>query len=702
MRWLIIVLALGATTAADAKAALDDFDHPLGKHWIVSRPSRVRIIDSRDPAHGSVMQLQPDGDDVYALIRETAGWAGGAIEGDMRFPPSEDSYLGVIYDFRATQQRTDFGVIYIKGNESYAQANPHYDFNVSRTLYPEYRVVLGGAAAIRVGEWQHFKLEVLGRRAHLYVGDMSVPQMTFSLFNGDRGALGLQPRSVGGDVWVDNIRWHPLTALSYSGPDRPEIHSTPEQLLTSWSAAGPCTHTADNLARHPGNDEQWRPFANDVRGAILTAAVNAFHGDRTVAYFRTQISTATARRATLVLSTADDLALWVNGRFSWFVPRAPASWFDFLTNAQHKGQRIPIDLVRGRNDIVVRVRGGSYATGAFFAAVDDLRTAEELVRAGEYARAAQAWSERLTTMAAADRDRAVVENRVALYRSLADVPPMRATFDGSDKTVQLTRNPLGSWNVRARAGDHDVDWLFDTGANISTMTQSEANALGLKIRDAGASVLGSTGAKNALQLAVVPELRIGPARVTNVVFLILDDEALHASAAGYQIRGIVGMPVLHALRHFTLDAAGTLRIHPVRWTQGTPNVTLDGWSPLVDVMHRGHRLRLLIDTGANVTSFYPTARAALSAAETASLTRKHERSGGVGGLVSRETDLIPTIALQIGNETVVLHNVSLLPEAPANDDLPDGVLGMDALGGGFTLNFAETGDSACLTLTRPR
>jgi hypothetical protein len=38
-------------------------------------------------------------------------------------------------------------------------------------------------------------------------------------------------------------------------------------------------------------------------------------------------------------------------------------------NSKHAGQSVPISLRSGQNDIVIRVRGGVYATGGFFARV---------------------------------------------------------------------------------------------------------------------------------------------------------------------------------------------------------------------------------------------------------------------------------------------------------------------------------------------
>jgi len=112
------LLAGGGTIA-------DDFEQPLARQWIASRPERTYVASSGDAQHHNVLVLEPDGDDVYVLLKETERANGGILEADVLFPSAEDNYLGIIYNFQKTAERTDFGVIYIKGNESYAQANPH-------------------------------------------------------------------------------------------------------------------------------------------------------------------------------------------------------------------------------------------------------------------------------------------------------------------------------------------------------------------------------------------------------------------------------------------------------------------------------------------------------------------------------------------------------------------------------------------------
>jgi hypothetical protein len=114
----------------------------------------------------------------------------------------------------------------------------------------------------------------------------------------------------------------------------------------------------------------WRPFPLDPRAAIETGRVIDYHGPNTVAYFKTVVRAREASRATLRLSTIDDLALWLNGRFQGFIPRQENAWADHWSNPAHKGDEVPLHLLAGENSIVLRVRGGTYASGGFFARVE--------------------------------------------------------------------------------------------------------------------------------------------------------------------------------------------------------------------------------------------------------------------------------------------------------------------------------------------
>ncbi|MEZ4415444.1 MAG: hypothetical protein R3E10_06790 [Gemmatimonadota bacterium] len=357
--------------AAQQALFADAFDAGL-RGWTVYGVAAAHILDSGDPVHGNVLVLRPNGD-AHVLIRGSEAWGPVRVEADVLFPEDRNNYLGLLYNVTERDGRFDFGNIYIKGNDSYLQVNPHRDYNVSRTLYPEGHVALTGADQVVIGRWQRVAFEVSGRTCRVYVGDLETPKLTFSDLELDAGALGFQPRSVGGEVWLDNVRVVPLTDRSARGEDQPAGRPHPPGLLTQWRVHGPLERTQDDVARDPAVLSTWRPFDTDGRGAVVTGRVVDYHGPRTVAYFRTQVEAERAGPAVLHLATVDDLALWVNGRFHWFVAGESRAWPDFTTEATHAGQQIPVELVEGVNEIVLRVHGGVYATGGFFAALEPAR-----------------------------------------------------------------------------------------------------------------------------------------------------------------------------------------------------------------------------------------------------------------------------------------------------------------------------------------
>jgi hypothetical protein len=382
---LVFLLLSPVATTAQLRLA-DSFDGDLSS-WILVGEHAIHIIDSGDPAHGPVLELDANGN-VHALVKTSEQWGALRIEADILFPDDKDNYLGLIYNYQAGKARTDFGCLYIKGNGSYIRANPWYDGNASRLLYEEYRTKLEGEDSITVGRWHRIRAEVMGNACHFYVGDMSKPKITFDLFHGDEGLVGFQPRIAGWPVWVDNVIVTSIDRLSYAGPAVPAIDYEPEALLTEWEVVGPLHQPAKEIeqagdiqgasvvisgVRHP-----WRPFETDRRGAVITARITEYSGERPVAYFRNLVHSETDREGTLHLTTADEIALWLNRRFEGFVYRDGYIsrsndwnvWHDFWRNPDHAGRRIPIRLRAGKNVMLIRVRNGDFATGGFFARIE--------------------------------------------------------------------------------------------------------------------------------------------------------------------------------------------------------------------------------------------------------------------------------------------------------------------------------------------
>jgi hypothetical protein len=386
---LLGILLLLGTTPSPAEIRLhDSFDGDLSA-WEITGEHAISIIQSGDSRYGNVLKMVPDGV-VYALIKNSDQWGPVRIEGEVLFPDDASAYLGVLYNQTRIGDRTDFGEIYVKGNGSYLRMNPWRDGNVSRLLYEEYRTPLQGDDAVRPGDWQRFKIEVDGTMSHFYFGDMSVPKVTFDLYEGDSGKVGLKPRVVGEPVWVDNVRVTSVDSLSYKGPQLPGISYDRDEMVTEWEAIGPLQSPVPEIewTSRLGESEvvagetthTWTPFETDARGAVVTGRISEYVGARPVAYFRTTIESERDQDFLLHFSTADELALWINNRFDGFVYRdgymsLPENdwnvWHDFWKNPAHEGTRITVPLKRGSNQIVIRVRNGQFASGGFFLHLED-------------------------------------------------------------------------------------------------------------------------------------------------------------------------------------------------------------------------------------------------------------------------------------------------------------------------------------------
>ena len=380
-QWLLLFAILNVLPLSAQEQFSEDFETNLSA-WTITNNRSVTRVNSNDPDHNFVMCLKPDGN-ISALIKDSEHWGSMRIEGELFFPDSTDSYLGFIYNYRKNKSREDFGLLYLKGNGSYIRANPWRDGNVSRLLYEEYKTNLRGNQSIQIRKWHRFKMEVVENECHLYIGNMSIPKITFNLFEHNSGSVGFQPRVVGGEVWIDNIKVSSIPRLSYRGKDIPDIHYQPEKLIVQWEVIGPFRKPHAKIERSFWGDTivvdgkiwSWEPFDVDARGAVVTGKVTQYEGAHTVAYFRTFLDSDEDKSVQVHFSSTDELALYVNG---WDYGRVYRdgylwtdndwnAWYDFWKNPKHAGSVEEIPLLKGRNQIVIRVRNGQFASGGFFA-----------------------------------------------------------------------------------------------------------------------------------------------------------------------------------------------------------------------------------------------------------------------------------------------------------------------------------------------
>jgi hypothetical protein len=317
--------------------------------------------------------------------------------------------------------------------------------------------------------------------------------------------------------------------------------------------------------------------------------------------------------------------------------------------------------------------------------------ANALIWLGRYGDAAAELGQVLQLMARGDSERGPTRTLRAVCNGLKDVSPQTVEFrTGGPLTAKF--NKLGFWSLPVEANGRKAEWVVDTGMTFSTVTESEAKRVGLELSDSGGRG-GSdhTGKEVPFRLAIAPELRIGAAHLRNVVFAVVADGALKFGPLGSQrLHGIVGLPAIRALGSIAVSARGVVRIHSdsPKIHQSDPNIFFDGLTAIVAVRHAGRTVPMYLDTGGDTTYLYSSFRETLTPEERAKLMRQRRGFTGVGGSVKVETELVPQLELELPGRTVGLRKVSLrLDSPPPGNGYSDGLLGMDALKGGFTVDF---------------
>jgi hypothetical protein len=236
-----------------------------------------------------------------------------------------------------------------------------------------------------------------------------------------------------------------------------------------------------------------------------------------------------------------------------------------------------------------------------------------------------------------------------------------------------------------------VDFVWDTGANLSTVIESTAREMGFRILDATVSVGSSTGAQTLARVGIAPELRIGEATVRNAVFLVFPDSALAFPQINYQIRGIVGFPVISAFGATTVMRGGGLVLGDTAAVEGgEQNLCLRGLMPIVAVEHDGQRMHLGMDTGAQTTSLYVPFHAARRELVEAGGPPTAVQTGGAGGMRQVRAYSLAPLTLTVGGREATVPRVSVFIErtVEGSDEL-FGNLGQDVIGQfeSMTLDF---------------
>ncbi len=242
---------------------------------------------------------------------------------------------------------------------------------------------------------------------------------------------------------------------------------------------------------------------------------------------------------------------------------------------------------------------------------------------------------------------------------LEDEPGLRAI--GSAR-VPLVRNALGSRSATVTVNGIDAPWFMDTGAEITVVSQSLAERIG--VRMLGKADVGSATGDVHGGLGMIDLLRIGDAAVENVPVFVLPDAQL-TIAEFPTIPAILGLPVFVAFRRAAwLDGGAMLALGEAapRDAGATGKTARLYWHEEgigVPISTPRGILGAHLDTGANTTNLRAPAHALLDPETEASAVTRDAKIGGAGGVVSVRRSAYPELALAVAGAPVMLAKVAM-------------------------------------------
>lgn len=297
-------------------------------------------------------------------------------------------------------------------------------------------------------------------------------------------------------------------------------------------------------------------------------------------------------------------------------------------------------------------------------------------RAGAYGRA---FSE-LNELLKAKPDAADVQNARTFYAGFSRYPDQ--TVAASLPAKVRYRIDDGNMFIPVTINGKSANYMIDTGANLSTISVSEAKRLGMTIHAMTAKGYDATGGEVAFRTAVADRLQIGNFRLRNVAFLVMGDDQQPFVDTAQDQRGILGLPVLLALQTVRWRRDGTFEggVQLKRNGIPAPNLCFEGGDLVTQAEFGKRKISLQVDTGAETTRLWPSF--AQDFASVVDPFRKNDSTevGGVGRNVQLESIQVPEIALRVGGAAVILHPASvLLKQTTDASQWRHGNLGLDLL-----------------------
>jgi gag-polyprotein putative aspartyl protease len=278
------------------------------------------------------------------------------------------------------------------------------------------------------------------------------------------------------------------------------------------------------------------------------------------------------------------------------------------------------------------------------------------MREGRYARSLH----EIDALLAIDPNDRDAKDTRPFIEALSHFPDQAVQVSGASKaTVQMDKGKLPLLINGKKAS-----YFFDTGANLSTLSESDALRFGMEIQAVNSSA-GSTdinGNKVFFRIALAKSLALGGIELSNVAFLVASNEQQPFADMEPGQRGLIGLPVLRALGSITWTREGVFEADRLPAPAHLPaaNLCFDDLDVITQAWFERHALPFVLDTGAETSHLWPKFATVARDLIRKSGTHEFHTVTGMGGGQKFEVTIIPRVMLELGGMSVALQPAHIL------------------------------------------
>ena len=254
------------------------------------------------------------------------------------------------------------------------------------------------------------------------------------------------------------------------------------------------------------------------------------------------------------------------------------------------------------------------------------------------------------------------KNKFLLTHALRTTPPQRIEKNNV-ADIKWTRNVLGLITIPLRHDTTTFSAIFDTRANISSITQTYAKKLKLKMLPVSyQESSGITGIKFKTGLGVADSLWIGDILIRNVVFQVMPDSVLYLNPLKFSLDLILGFPVIAGLGEIHIVKDRRMIIPQYETKSDLHNLALNELDPVLLLKTGDDTLAFNFDLGAATSNLY---YAFFQKYKSRILKEGHQEDihlGGAGGIQKKTVYELPSLSLTLGEKTITIDSVTIFTQ----------------------------------------